>query len=155
LFFFYVLYVRKNGKFRAETYVKNRLHSAGLQVAVQIKIAAGKIGSRRRSNNGDYLFPPVQGGKKRFGIVRKKPGLMGAGLDAASTADTEVMVYRYRLSRAVIAVFYRTRGDTGMTVNALFFINPNNRRQFFHAPPPENIPSLDTGENMPWNIFSR
>jgi hypothetical protein len=63
--FFYIFYIGKNGKFRPEAYVKNRLDPPRLEVAVQIKIKAGKIGSGRRSDNGDHLFFFVQGAEKR------------------------------------------------------------------------------------------
>jgi hypothetical protein len=41
--------------------------------------------------------------------------------------------------RAVVAAFYRTRGDTGMAIYAPFLINLNDRRQclFFHRLPPK------------------
>jgi hypothetical protein len=53
---------------------------------------------------------------------------MGTGLDTASAADAEIMVYRYFIAGSIVAVFYRTRGDTRMTVDAFFFIHFNNRR---------------------------
>jgi hypothetical protein len=55
-----------------------------------------------------------------------------------SAADTELMVYRYLFPRAVVAVFHRASGDTGMTVHAFFLINLNDRRQLipFHESPP-------------------
>jgi hypothetical protein len=55
-----------------------------------------------------------------------------------SAADTELMVYRYLFPRAVVAVFHRASGDTGMTVHAFFLVNPDDRRQLIplHEPPP-------------------
>jgi hypothetical protein len=53
--------------------------------------------------------------------------MMGTGMDAVSAADTEVMIYNYLLSRAAIAVFYGTRCNTGMAVDAFFLIYPDNR----------------------------
>jgi hypothetical protein len=53
--------------------------------------------------------------------------MVGAGADAVSAADTKGMIYRYRFSRAIVAVFNRTGGDTGMTVHTFFFINPDDR----------------------------
>jgi hypothetical protein len=52
------------------------------------------------------------------------------------------MVYGKLFPRAVVAVFYGTRRDTGMTIDTFFFINLDDRRQriFFHkAPPLSNI----------------
>jgi hypothetical protein len=53
---------------------------------------------------------------------------MGTGLDTVSAANAEVVIYAYLFPCAVVAVFHRTRGNTGMTVYAFFFINPDNRR---------------------------
>jgi hypothetical protein len=53
---------------------------------------------------------------------------MGTGPDAASAAYAKTMIHQDFLARPVVTVFYRTRGYAGLTINALFFINPNNRR---------------------------
>jgi hypothetical protein len=63
--------------------------------------------------------------------------MVGAGMDALSASYAQIVVYGYLCSRAVVAVFYRTRGNTGMTVDTFFLVNPDHRRQFtFHGSPP-------------------
>jgi hypothetical protein len=54
--------------------------------------------------------------------------MVGTGMDTVSAADTELVVYGYLVPRAVVTVFDRTSGDTGVTVHAFFLINPDHRR---------------------------
>jgi hypothetical protein len=126
--FLYVLYIRKNGKFRAKAYVKNRLHPPGFQIAVQVKVQARKIGSYRRGNNGNNLFVFAKVAEKARRIVQSGPRVVGTGMNTVSTADAEIMVDGYFFSGAVVTVLYRTRRNTGMTVDAFFFVNCDNRR---------------------------
>jgi hypothetical protein len=64
--------------------------------------------------------------------------VVGAGPNPISTAYAKIVVYDYLLPGAVVAVFYRAGRDTGMTVDAFFLINPDDRRQFIclHKLPP-------------------
>jgi hypothetical protein len=127
--FVQVLHIRKNGKLRAKAYIKDRRHSAGLQITVQVKIAVRETGSYRRGGNGDYPLLLVQGVKERLRIIHNNPRLVGTGMDAVPAADTKIMIYGYLVLYAVVAILYRTRGNTGMAVYAFFFVNPDHRRQ--------------------------
>jgi hypothetical protein len=71
---------------------------------------------------------------------------VGTGMDAVSAAYAKIMVYGYLFPGAVVAVFYRARRDTGMTVNTFFLINSDDRRQFvcLHKQPPLNITIFHT-----------
>jgi hypothetical protein len=63
---------------------------------------------------------------------------VGTGVNAVSAANTEVGVYLEFFSRTVHAVLNRTNYDTGITVYALFFINPYDRSKgrYCHFFPP-------------------
>jgi hypothetical protein len=49
-------------------------------------------------------------------------------MDAIPAAYTEIMVYSYLFPRAVVAVLYRARGNTGMAVHAFFLVDFDKRR---------------------------
>jgi hypothetical protein len=51
---------------------------------------------------------------------------MGTGMDTLPAAYAKVMIYDYLVSRTVVTIFYGAHGDTGMAVNAFFFINPDD-----------------------------
>jgi hypothetical protein len=81
------------------------------------------MGSNRRRGNGNYFFPLFKGGKKAFRIIYNKPGVMGTGVYAASTAYTHVVIYHNLFPCAVVTILDRACRYTGMTINTFILIN--------------------------------
>ena len=87
-----------------------------------------------RGDNGDHFLASLQVTHEGIDVVDDFPGLVGTSVNAGRATDTRIRVESdMAVLVAIIAVPGRADADTGIAKVTFFFVDTNNRGEFFHG----------------------